>query len=1115
MPNLVRSNCPKCGKKLKVDDSLMGRNVRCPTCEHRFLLSSISLTDDGSPAVSIDAKTDSQDESSRSGDSSRTRYRSDSEATIGRIGRFELKAVVGHGAFGRVYRAYDPQLDRQVALKVPKFANEETKKFRRFLAEAKAAAALRHPNIVAVFESGRADGEYFIASEFVAGQTLAEQVRKTPPKVREAAAWIRDLAQALFYAHEEGIVHRDIKPENIMISANGRPQIMDFGLAKRLDEDSSMTAEGGVLGTPAYMSPEQARGETDRVGPASDQYSLGVVLYEMLAGQKPFDGPPHSIIAKLATEDPPALNKIKPAIPQDLAAICQKAMEKSLSRRFENLSAMADDLDRWLSGRETLARPITRRERLVRWCQRNPLNAAMGAALAAALCIGTVVSSYFAVSANQQQQIVKQERDSAKLAEEEAKAERSRAEAEKDRAEKNEQSTRRNLYAARMNLAQQAADAGNSARVIELLESTRPASNEEDLRGFEWYHLWRLCYESQRLEVPINFASIIGLAYSPDGKTLAVGFERGGLQLRNAATGELQAKLSGHRRAVWSLVFIQNGQTLLSGSEDGTVIRWDVAKRQNVQTLKGNGGGVRSMAVSPDGKTIAAAGWEARHTKLWDADSGAERATLSGEGVGVYVAFSHNGKSLVTSGREGKLKIWDWDGVSAKERRAMTVNTRFTRFAFGSDDKSLIVTGKTPAVWDVETGKKTFTYPDFGSEAYAVAVSPDGKTIAFGNQDRNVTLWHGMERQSPVHAHRGAVHTVAFSPDGSMLATGGEDKTLRIWKVPAANEPATIRSGVVSQAVFSPDGKTLASAGYDKRVRLWDAASGTKIGELVGHAASIAVVAFSPDGKLLASAGQDSTVNLWDVAARKELATLVPETKQDICCLAFSPDGRLLAAGSRDSDLTASKHEIRLWDVSTRTTLFTLPGPHQWVTALAFAPDGQTLASGHQYGFVKLWNTSTGALIRDVQGNTGGHHHVWSLAVSPDGTMLASSSTEGAIQLWSMPSGELKQSLTGGTVEISGVRFLHDGRTLAATSRDGTLKLWDYINGLERATFKAHSREANFLDIARDDSALLTTGSDSTIKLWRTTTDSAAKALRYDVGSNDAASPTTVDHADE
>jgi serine/threonine protein kinase len=288
-----------------------------------------------------------------------------------RIGRFEVRTVLGQGSFGRVYRAYDPQLEREVALKVPKFTADDPELVNRFLEEARAAGRLRHPNIVAVFENGQAGDNYYIASEYVAGMALSERLSKDPPGFRKAARWVCDLASALAYAHTAQVIHRDIKPGNILIDRAGRPQLTDFGLAKRAGADATRTINGTVLGTPAYMAPEQARGELAAVGPHSDQYSLGVVLYELLARRRPFDGPPHAILAQVTGGDPAPPSRFNQAIPRDLEAICLKAMALQPEQRYASAAELAADLELFLAGEPVHARHPGAVERSRRWLRRH------------------------------------------------------------------------------------------------------------------------------------------------------------------------------------------------------------------------------------------------------------------------------------------------------------------------------------------------------------------------------------------------------------------------------------------------------------------------------------------------------------------------------------------------------------------------------------------------------------------------------------------------------------------------------------------------------------------------------------------------------------------------
>ena len=833
------------------------------------------------------------------------------------------------------------------------------------------------------------------------------------------------MCQAVGYAHAHRVIHRDLKPANVMVGAFGEVQVMDWGLAKVLGEETpatrdalaaeetqawtqvsptpeagSHTQAGSLVGTPAFIPPEQAVGQIERVNERSDVFGLGALLAVILTGQPPYVGESFEAVRVQAVrgnlEDCFARLDASSAEPE-LVALCKKCLAFEPADRPADAGAVAASLAGFRAAADERARQAEldrvhaegeMREALARAAEQRRRRRIL---LTATGIIALVFLTGFAGVTWQWQQALVAQRQERRSSHRRTRGGRHRAIAEGEADQ-----SRRLLYASDMSLALQAWEAGAFAHARAALERHVPQPGQEDLRGFEWRYLWGLCQD--------------GSKYT----------------------------LRGHTAAVSAVAFAPDGQTLATRGDDNCVRLWDMGSRRHVKLLGYRGIWGQfcgSLAFAPDGKTLAIADDSARAVHLWDVPARCERATLQQRTGFGALAFSPDGKLLATGCHDGSVRLWD-----------------------------------------IATRREVCTLEGHTQGIMYVAFAPDGKTLASGSSDSTVRMWDVAQRSAitTFRGHPGMVKSLAFSPDGKKLVSAGVDSSVRLWDTVSKQGLTTLRGPSVTLAVaFSPDGKRLATGASDGTVRVWDPATREVVAMLQGHSAGIVrALAYAPDGQTLVSAGEDGTVKVWDVSARRDPNILAGD-KAWFQSVAFSPDGKTLAAGDGQGTL-------RLWDLGSRERVATFSGGKGTGCCVTFAPDGRTLATGSG-NTVRLWDTRTKAPLVEFQ-HPGNARE--SIAFSPDGRFVAVGGNSTAlgvnptVLVWDRAAGREAARLPGEWVEFS------PGGKLLAAGMDNTVRLHDVATWHERAAFGGHTPFVNCLVFSPNGKTLATGDWQGTLRLW-------------------------------
>ena len=1094
--------CPTCGAAL-VPDAGSGHCVRC--------LLQLALAPDEPQPIS-------------SGDTPHFEQPGD------KVGRYKLLQQIGEGGCGVVYLAEQEEpVRRYVALKVIKLGMDTKSVIARFEAEQQAMALMDHRNIAKVLDAGATNsGRPFFVMELVRGIKITEFCDRKNLSTRERLDLFVQVCNAIQHAHQKGVIHRDIKPSNILVTLDDGvpvPKVIDFGIAKatqqRLTDKTLFTGFEQFIGTPAYMSPEQAEMSASGVDTRSDIYSLGVLLYELLTSQTPFDAKtmleagmdeirriirerepaaPSTRLSAMLKEDltttashrrieaPKLINLMR----GDLDWIVMKALEKDRARRYETANGLAMDVQRHLKDEPVVARPPGNLYRFQKMVRRNKGAFAAGTTIAAALLIGVVVSTTEAIRvtrATREQSFLRQQ---AEQAGDMAKRQEQLARASADEA-------RRRFYAAQINLANQAWEAGQLPRTLDLLETLRPRSGQMDLRGFEWFYLWGLCNGPLLHTIQAHVDLVWCVAFSPDGTTLASSSGDGTIGLWDTATGKLKHRLNPEPRAdISAVTFTPDGKTLVSGGWDHLVRRWDADTGQLRATLSGQQNIIRALAVSSDGKSLASAG-DGGEIIVWDLGANQQRTNLIGRrGVVMSVAFSPDNSTLAAGiawgERGGGIDLWNLKDGSYQLRSQIPNST--ASLAFSPDGNTLAGAGSSGLhLWDAATGQLLNTLKGHVGIAGAVTFLPDGKSLLSGGNDRTIRLWQLPSNPTNkvigriIGAHLDSVLCVAVSHDGAMLSSGANDGSVKLWDaaaIPARTLPKMATEFKIGTNAPSPvDLESVLPLPASSSV-LVVTEHGTEMRDLTSGQRqavwpdSIGRGAISPDGKLLATGMLDGKVKLWETASGRLLASIQahPSGLAEFCvALAFSSDGRVLATSGSYDQL------IKLWDPAASLKLIReIPAPPSaGISALGFSPDGKMLAAALRHQRVLLMD-SAGRAQRLI---TLGDGNIFATVFSPDSKLLATTREGGVISLWDVRTGRLQATLKGHTSTVSTVAFSPDGGTLASGSEDRTVRLWDVATSQERITFKEHSNSVSSVAFSPDGGTLIAGHRDGFVSLRR------------------------------
>ena len=985
-----------------------------------------------------------------------------------RVGRYRIVRKVAEGGMGVVYEALQEHPARTVALKVVRPAVATPGALRRLELEAETLAQFSHPGIAQIYEAGAHDGplgrQPWFAMEFVRGVRLDAWARTASPTVAQRVALLAQVAEAVHHAHQRGVVHRDLKPGNVLVQEDGRPKVLDFGVARVASGDGRgatvATQAGQVLGTLPYMSPEQLSGRAADVDVRTDVYALGVVLYELLVGRLPIDVDTDSIAVaarRVSEEVPPALGTIDPRLRGDLETIVAKALGKDREDRYPSAQAFADDLRRHLADEPIQARPPSAMYVLRKFARRHRALAATVALLVATLVAAAVGGTWLA----------SKEREARALADRRA-----------DETARERDDARWFAYVSSVASATSALDGADAVRAAEALDRAPPAH-----RGWEWAYLRGRLDDALDVAAPAE-GEAYELAGVADGRVALVARRAsdGAAVVTSRPLGDRFGP-EAERRAVPGLAALSpDGRTWLVLDGARTEVHRGGATPLRVLRTPA----ARFVGLTRDGEGV----W-------WVADDGAHRlhlaaadpadARLPADGVAWETrkveyegadGLSPRGP-LVLAGGDSAVKVCALDDGRPRPASVRPLHDGIATFASLDPEGRRVVSCAIDAsvvVSRTDDGAVLLRVSDARDETRAARFTPDGRRLLTWGNDGAVRLRDAASGAvvATLLGFHGGVRGAHVSPDGATIVAVGEDGTLRAFDAAASDATDFSAEGHRSFAYdvrLAPQGDLLASVGWDGALRVADARSLRTLAVVSTPSPQPGFsVAWSRDGTRLAwvavDAVGDNVLHVTDLAAgadhvlsrRASAARGVAFVGDDLVVGATVEgieliDARTLAAVGRlgeiptaavavspdGSRVVAVQDGLVVYDVARRTRLRAVPLPDASVGGVAFHPDGRRVAVASHAGSVIVVDTEAGTVLRTLRWHRG---RVLAVAFSPDGHRLFSGGDDARLGVWDVDRLELVHSIVAHRWYVNGIDVSADGSTVATCSGDGSVRLW-------------------------------------------------------------------------